>query len=164
MQQETSKPKQDEDDLCPTHSTPLAYYCKSCCVPICSDCAVFGNTHTGHTFEKLSAVYEQHVERVKAEAVQLRKRAKDLRRLMEIVESNIEQVTKAKEARSLELRQAVEQMQAQLDQQLKSKLLTLLCTWALGVWRLCQRGRGLGCTSKDMAADPRCSPEGCGDR
>ena len=47
-------------------------------MPICSDCAMFGSDHKSHEFEKLSQVYERHVEKIRKEANGLRKRLKEL--------------------------------------------------------------------------------------
>ncbi len=56
------------------HDTALNYYCNTCKKPICSDCAMFGEEHKSHEFEKLQVVYERHIELIKKEANGLRKR------------------------------------------------------------------------------------------
>lgn len=118
--------KAQTKELCASHGAPLYYYCSSCTTAVCSDCAMFGDSHKGHKFEHLSMVYQHHVELVRSEAIALRKRLKELTSLMHQVETNVEAVTKGKEERAVELAAAVEQMQARLDMQLKNKLLTLL--------------------------------------
>ena len=67
-----------QSELCPAHDTALNYYCNTCKRPICSDCAMFGEDHRQHQFEKLQVVYERHVEMIKKEAVGLRKRLQEL--------------------------------------------------------------------------------------
>ena len=42
--------------MCKEHKTPLSYYCNTCKKPICSDCAMFGDTHKSHQFERLKDV------------------------------------------------------------------------------------------------------------
>eukprot|EP00164_Ancoracysta_twista_P003046 GFYU01004062.1.p1 GENE.GFYU01004062.1~~GFYU01004062.1.p1 ORF type:complete len:906 (-),score=50.70 GFYU01004062.1:160-2877(-) len=122
----TNRVQGKPDETCPTHATPMAYYCITCTTAICSDCAMFDDKHRNHQFEHLSTVYDSHVDAIKSEAAGLRHRMKELRSLLSAVENNVERVRKSKEERALELRQAVEQMQARLDAQLKAKLLTLL--------------------------------------
>ncbi len=58
---------------------------------------MFGDEHKQHKFEKLSVVYERHVELIRKEANGLRKRLKELGSYMHDVQSTIEKVTKAKE-------------------------------------------------------------------
>jgi len=77
---------------CKEHQTALNYYCKTCTIPICSDCAMFGTKHKGHEFERLQDVYVRHVELIKHEAVGLKKRLKDLGYFMRDVQVTIDKV------------------------------------------------------------------------
>lgn len=54
------------------------YYCNTCKIATCSDCAMFGEEHKGHKFQKLNEVYEKHVKLIKGEAENLRSRLKEL--------------------------------------------------------------------------------------
>ena len=70
--QESKKPA---EELCSLHRSNLQYYCItsvcaeflhrkracSCSMAICSDCAMFGPSHRGHSFERLSEVYAREV-------------------------------------------------------------------------------------------------------
>lgn len=64
---------------CSTHQEKLSVYCWTCRCCICHQCALWGGTHSGHTFKPLEEVYEQHITQIKDEAAQLR------RRLMELI-------------------------------------------------------------------------------
>lgn len=64
---------------CLTHMEKLSVYCWTCRCCICHQCALWGGTHSGHTFKPLDEVYEQHITQIKDEVAQLR------RRLMELI-------------------------------------------------------------------------------
>jgi len=123
---QSGKVQKSKKELCGEHETELNYYCNTCATPICSDCAMFGEGHKQHQFEKLQTVYERHFELIRKEANGLRKRLKELNFYMGEVQSTIEKVTKAKEEKQKEVELFVENVQAKLNQQLKSKLLLLL--------------------------------------
>lgn len=44
---------QNENDQCSTHSEKLSVYCWTCKCCICHQCALWGGTHSGHTFKQL---------------------------------------------------------------------------------------------------------------
>lgn len=114
-------------EICKDHGAKLDYYCQTCQIPICSDCAMFGgDTHKDHKFLKLHEVYEKHCDVIKKEAQGLKKRLKELTKHMNDVQRTIEKVTKAKEDKSKEIENFVENIQAKLNTQLKNKLLALL--------------------------------------
>ncbi|CAK9823289.1 E3 ubiquitin-protein ligase TRIM37 [Anthophora retusa] len=113
-------------DRCTVHHEKLSVYCWSCRRCICHQCALWGGTHSGHTFKPLEEVYEQHVTQIKAEVGQLKRRLMELISLVQEVERNVESVRAAKDERVREIRNAVELMIARLDSQLKAKLLTLM--------------------------------------
>jgi hypothetical protein len=50
----------------------------TCKKPICSDCAVMDSQHRDHKIERLKDVYDRHVELIRIEASELRRRIKDL--------------------------------------------------------------------------------------
>lgn len=114
-------------EICKEHNARLDYYCQTCKVAICSDCAMFGgNKHKDHKFLRLSEVYEKHCDVIKKEAQGLKKRLKELTKHMNDVQNTIQKVTKAKEEKCKEIENFVENIQAVLNTQLKNKLLTLL--------------------------------------
>lgn len=113
-------------DRCTLHQEKLSVYCWTCRRCICHQCALWGGTHSGHTFKPLEEVYEQHVIQIKAEVGQLKRRLMDLISLVQEVERNVESVRAAKDERVREIRNAVELMIVRLDSQLKAKLLTLM--------------------------------------
>ncbi|XP_075221281.1 E3 ubiquitin-protein ligase TRIM37-like isoform X2 [Lycorma delicatula] len=116
----------DNRDRCTAHHEKLSVYCWTCRRCICHQCALWGGTHTGHTFKPLEEVYEQHKTQIKDESAQLRRRLMELISLTQEVERNVESVRAAKDERVREIRNAVELMIARLDAQLKAKLLTLM--------------------------------------
>lgn len=66
-------------ELCKEHGNKMEYYCQTCKIPICSDCAMFGgDKHKDHKFMKLGEVYEKHCDVIKKEAQGLKKRLKEL--------------------------------------------------------------------------------------
>ncbi len=101
-------------------------YCWTCRQCICHQCALWGGTHSGHTFKPLEEVYEQHVGHVKEEVSLLRRRLMELIGMVQEVERSVEMVRAAKDERVREIRNAVELMIARLDSQLKSRLLALM--------------------------------------
>ncbi|KAK6629901.1 hypothetical protein RUM43_003722 [Polyplax serrata] len=125
-----SSPRVDDDDhnkdRCETHSEKLSVYCWSCQISICHQCALWGGTHSGHTFKPLEEVYQQHVNQIKDEVSHLKRRLVELISLVQEVERNVESVRSVKDDRVREIRNAVESMIARLDSQLKAKLLTLM--------------------------------------
>ncbi|KAI5638499.1 b-box zinc finger domain-containing protein [Phthorimaea operculella] len=126
--QQTNSVTQRESyrDRCPTHQEKLTVYCWTCRRCICHQCALWGGTHSGHTFKPLEEVYEQHVTQIRDEVAQLRRRLLELISLVQDVERNVESVRSAKDERVREIRNAVELMISRLDSALKAKLLTLM--------------------------------------
>lgn len=119
-------PPDTDKDKCDSHQEKLSVYCWTCGKCICHQCALWGGTHSGHTFKPLEEVYEQHITQIREEVAQLRRRLHELVSLVQEVERNVESVRAAKDERVREIRNAVELMIARLDSQLKSKLLTLM--------------------------------------
>ncbi|KAK9752073.1 MATH domain [Popillia japonica] len=121
-----SRTDESDRDKCMTHFEKLSVYCWTCRCCICHQCALWGGTHSGHTFKPLEEVYEQHITQIKDEVAQLRRRLMELISIVQEVERNVESVRSAKDERVREIRNAVELMIARLDSQLKTKLLTLM--------------------------------------
>lgn len=139
-----------ENDQCSTHNEKLSVYCGTCKCCICHQCALFGGTHSGHTFKQLGnftwlaiffflafvlifsflftieIVYETHIAQVKEEVAQLRSRLVELISLVKDVEQNVEMVRSAKDEKVREIRNAVELMVNRLDAHLKLKLVMLM--------------------------------------
>jgi len=116
-----------KEDKCEKHNEEkLSVYCWTCKVCICHQCALWGGTHSGHTFKPLDEIYDQHVVRVREEVALLRRRLMELISQVQEVERNVENVRSAKDDRVREIRNCVELMIARLDSQLKSKLLVLM--------------------------------------
>ena len=53
-------------EACPDHDLPCTYFCETCAVSVCSDCALFSSEHKGHDFKHLRDVYADHAQRVEA--------------------------------------------------------------------------------------------------
>jgi tripartite motif-containing protein 37 len=119
-------PSDSARDKCKLHAEKLSVYCWTCSQCICHQCALWGGTHTGHTFKPLEEIYDQHVAQIKEEVSLLRRKLMELISLVQEVERNVESVRAAKDDRVREIRNAVELMIARLDSQLKQKLLTLM--------------------------------------
>lgn len=117
----------NDKDLCPTHNEEkLSVYCWTCKICICHKCALWGGTHSNHTFKQLELVYETHLSQVKEEVSQLRSRLVELVGFVSDVEQNVEVVRSAKDEKVREIRNAVELMVSRLDAQLKVKLISLM--------------------------------------
>ncbi|CAG9759485.1 unnamed protein product [Ceutorhynchus assimilis] len=121
-----NKLDENDRDRCTTHFEKLSVYCLTCRCCICHQCALWGGTHSGHTFKPLDEIYDQHVNQINDEVAQLRKRLMELISIVQEVERNVESVRSAKDDRVREIKNAVELMIARLDSQLKTKLLTLM--------------------------------------
>ncbi|TRY62611.1 hypothetical protein TCAL_08217 [Tigriopus californicus] len=121
-----AKGEGEAKDRCKCHAEKLSVYCWTCRQCICHQCALWGGTHSGHTFKPLAEIYDQHVAHIKEEVSLLRRRLMELISLVQEVERNVEAVRAAKDERVREIRNSVELMIARLDSQLKSKLLTLM--------------------------------------
>ncbi|XP_058455479.1 uncharacterized protein LOC131432914 isoform X3 [Malaya genurostris] len=115
-----------DQDQCLTHKEKLSVFCWTCMKCICHQCALWGGTHSGHTFKQLELVYETHLAQVKEEQQQLKSRLLELISLVQDVEQNVETVRNAKDERVSEIRTTVNLMVGRLDSQLKGKLLTLM--------------------------------------
>lgn len=113
--------------MCPTHNEEkLSVYCWTCKICICHKCALWGGTHSNHTFKQLELVYETHLSQVKEEVSQLRSRLVELVGFVSEAEQNVEAVRTAKDEKVREIKNAVEQMVFRLDAQLKVKLASLI--------------------------------------
>ncbi|KAG8250278.1 Tripartite motif containing 37, partial [Homalodisca vitripennis] len=82
-----SQPRGDDfdRDRCRSHEEKLSVYCWTCRCCICHQCALWGGTHTNHTFKPLEEVYETHASQIKDEVAQLRRRLLELISLVQEV-------------------------------------------------------------------------------
>ncbi|XP_046391050.1 E3 ubiquitin-protein ligase TRIM37-like isoform X1 [Ischnura elegans] len=114
-------------ERCPDHpGEHMTVFCESCSKCICHRCALWGGTaHAGHSFKPIAEVYEQHVQRIKAEVSELQQRQLKLANVMVKVEHNVEAVREARDDKVNEVHRAVESMILHLDSQLRSNILTL---------------------------------------
>lgn len=119
--------QKEEKDKCELHKNEkLSVYCWTCFKCICHQCALFGGTHSGHIFKPLDEVYDFHKEQISEQIMQLKRRHHELINLVQEIERNIESVKNAKDERVREIRNAVELMVSRLENQLKSKIYTLI--------------------------------------
>lgn len=100
--------KKKTEEVCDEHKTDLNYFCKTCQVSICSDCAMFGTQHKDHEFERLTDVYNTHMDQLKNEKSSLTQRLTEMNTQMNSIENTIEKVTKAKEEKVKEIDSYVE--------------------------------------------------------
>ncbi|KAG0695212.1 E3 ubiquitin-protein ligase TRIM37 [Chionoecetes opilio] len=82
-------PPDTDKDKCERHQEKLSVYCWTCGKCICHQCALWGGTHSGHTFKPLEEVYEQHTTQIREEVAQLRRRLHELVSLVQEVVSPI---------------------------------------------------------------------------
>ena len=86
------------------------------CNLFCTQCALWGGTHSGHSFKPLEEIYDQHVSHIKEEVSLLRRKLMELISMVQEVERNVESVRAAKDERVREIRNAVELMIARFVQ------------------------------------------------
>lgn len=86
----------------------------------------FGTVHRGHSFERLSTVYDQHVSVLESELTSLSTRLEHLQLIGDSIETNIRFVKTAKDERSAELQGCLQEMEQRLTIQLKTKLQALM--------------------------------------
>jgi tripartite motif-containing protein 37 len=117
----------NKDVKCEVHKTEkLSVYCLTCSKCICSQCALFDDTHASHSFKKLDEIYEYHREQIQEQIRTFRRRHTELANMVQEVERSIDNVKGAKDERVREIRNAVELMVCRLENQMKSKILTLM--------------------------------------
>lgn len=118
--------KESQKDQCSNHKEKLSVYCSTCKCCICHKCALWGGTHSGHSFKQIEMVYETHIAQVKQEIGQIKERSTEMKSLIKEIEQNVEIVRNAKDEKVKEIRTAVETMVSRLDGQLKARLLVLM--------------------------------------
>ena len=117
----------NKDNKCELHKNEkVSVYCLTCKKSICHQCALFGGTHTSHSFKPLDEIYEYFKEQILEQMKILKQRHGELVSMVQEVERNMESVKSAKDERVREIRNAVELMVARLENQLKTKMITLM--------------------------------------
>lgn len=110
---------------CNSHHMSLDYFCNTCKLSICSDCAIFGKDHKGHEFKGIDDVYRKHVEIIKDESNLLRRNLRDLALTLREVDSNLETILTNKEQRSVEILLYFEEINNKLENDYKNNLKVL---------------------------------------
>ncbi|KAG2383155.1 hypothetical protein C9374_004492 [Naegleria lovaniensis] len=143
-------------EQCSHHDLPLIYYCETCKVAICSDCAMFEDKHKSHSFKKVSEVYKECVEVVKSESNSVNTRLKDLNTLIINIEENIKMITKSKDETLKSINETVEEIRGNLETLYKTKLSSLVSQKNLiidEITMLEQLNKELG---KQIETSPQC--------
>jgi hypothetical protein len=142
----------NKDNKCDIHKAEkLSVYCLTCSKCICHQCALFGGIHNSHSFKPLDEVYEYHKEQVQEQIGAIRRRHAELLGLIQEVERCIESVKGAKDERVREIRNAIELMVARLENQLKSRVITLMNQRN----KLSQESESLDVTVQEIERDVR---------
>ena len=118
--------KPDHIEKCSSHDCPLNYYCVTCNLAICSDCAMFASEHKGHDFKHLSAVYSQHMQLIELETGSLRQRVAELELVRSEIDKKIEKITVVSNDKNKELSSFIELARIKLDEQLNQRLSVLI--------------------------------------
>ncbi|KAK9712933.1 Tripartite motif containing 37 [Basidiobolus ranarum] len=123
--EEVTRNKKLTKDICPKHETKISYYCKTCKVALCSDCAMFGDTHRDHEFERLQTIYEQHVDNLNQQGKELRQRLVKFEEMIKNVELRERLCRDAKSQAEQELLSLTRYYQNLLSTQLQQKQTSL---------------------------------------
>jgi len=123
---ESLKKEVSKDEKCTAHDQPMIYYCTTCSVSICSDCAMFGTDHKDHKFEHLEKVYNKHKNTIKQESEYIKLKLQDYIKSMDGIRRTIEIIQKSKEEKEDELIRVMTLLKDRLELQLKEKLMILL--------------------------------------
>ncbi|KAL7753421.1 Tripartite motif containing 37 [Sorochytrium milnesiophthora] len=120
----TSK-KGDVRDVCDRHKASLKYYCETCSVPICSDCAMFDEKHKGHSFVHLKVTHGKHVQTLTWQSASLKARQETFEAAVASIQSNILAVHDARKKAESELRFVADQAYQKIEEQMRKKLTVL---------------------------------------
>ena len=110
------------NEKCSEHDTELKYYCSSCDIPICSDWAMFGDSHKGHKFEKINKIYQLHLDKISGEKEVLDDKLGEMTSKMNNIDKHISTTKRAKDERIRELGKFVENVQKKLESQMEEKM------------------------------------------
>jgi hypothetical protein len=125
---------------CPVHpSQLLSYFCVSCSVALCSDCALFDSmgtsgssisnngmgAHRGHELARLDSIYAEHVSLVSSERDKVSSRLRKLNARAESVARNAAQLQRKREEAAHELHERQLAIENSLSKILQTKLSVL---------------------------------------
>src|SRR5690349_6677299 len=86
---------------------------------------MFSSAHSGHEFEKLSAIYGKHVLLIQDDIATIESRLENLKQLKGSIDANVSAVNAAKDDACYTLQSICQVMEKSIMQQLKDKLLIL---------------------------------------
>ncbi|XP_055545915.1 E3 ubiquitin-protein ligase TRIM37-like [Wyeomyia smithii] len=109
-------------DICAKHVKNMNFYCCTCKVCVCDECAVVDEHHLDHTFKSLDVIYDGSVQIAEEEFEKVRHYMKKIGALVEKVDRNVELVKKVKEEKLKEIRAIAESAIEGLDRQVREKV------------------------------------------
>lgn len=112
-------------DLCAKHQRGINFYCCTCKLCVCDECAVGNqreNHHLDHTFKSLDVIYDSNVQIAEEEFEKVRHYLKKVASLAEKVDRNVELVKRVKEEKLREIRTIAESAIEGLERQVGEKL------------------------------------------
>ncbi|XP_062555164.1 E3 ubiquitin-protein ligase TRIM37-like isoform X2 [Armigeres subalbatus] len=109
-------------DICPKHLRSINFYCCTCKLCVCDECAVTDEHHLDHTFKCLDVIYDGNLQIAEEEFEKVRHYTKKIASLVEKVERNVELVRKVKEEKLREIRSIAESAIEGLERQVSDKL------------------------------------------
>lgn len=109
-------------DICPKHLRGINFYCCTCKLCVCDECAVADEHHLDHTFKSLDVIYDSNLQIAEEEFEKVRHYTKKIASLVEKVERNMELVKKVKEEKLREIRSIAESAIEGLERQVNDKL------------------------------------------
>ncbi|EAT35116.1 AAEL012693-PA [Aedes aegypti] len=109
-------------DICPKHLRSINFYCCTCKLCVCDECAVADEHHLDHTFKCLDVIYESNLQIAEEEFEKVKHYTKKIASLVEKVERNMELVKKVKEEKLKEIRSIAESAIEGIERQVNEKL------------------------------------------
>ncbi|XP_055610203.1 E3 ubiquitin-protein ligase TRIM37-like [Uranotaenia lowii] len=112
-------------DFCPKHLKVINFYCCTCKLCVCEQCAVSDRYHLNHTFKSLDVIYESNLEIAEEEFEKVRHYSQKIAALIAKVDRNMELVRKVKDEKLREIRDIAEAAIKGLERQVGEKMLKL---------------------------------------
>lgn len=109
-------------DICPKHMRSINFYCCTCKLCVCEECAVADSRHLDHTFKSLDVIYDSNLQIAEEEFEKVRHYLKKMATLTEKVDRNVELVKRVKEEKLREIRAIAESAIEGLECQVNEKL------------------------------------------
>lgn len=113
-------------DWCSKHGADLTVHCVTCHVSLCYHGALWDEEHKDHTFHNLRDVYNQRVDLIRSQLPHLRSRQKELLKLMQVVEHNVEDMWRERDVLAEAVRRQADTAVASLDATLQGRMAALL--------------------------------------